>query len=116
MGTADAQELPTCGRSVAAGDLLQPDGAADGICDTPAVTGVHHRIDAIALLLEAGNDRPFKRAATRQLDAHRVDEAAVHDDFVVDVSAGGFASRADKADHLALVNPLADLTSLGEGR
>src|SRR5262252_3789906 len=50
-----------------------------------AAAAVDHRVEAIALLLEACHDRPLQRTAARQLDAHRVDEAAVDEDFVVDV-------------------------------
>src|SRR6185295_10880446 len=58
----------------------------------------------------------FQRAAARQLDAHRVDEAAVDEDFVVDVGTGRHAGRADEADHLALAHALAGLHALGIGR
>src|SRR6516165_10752145 len=79
-----------------------------------AAAAVDHRVEAIALLLEACHDRPLQRTAARQLDAHRVDEAAVDEGFVVDVGAGRQTRRADKADHLALPHALADFEALGE--
>src|SRR6185437_13585927 len=42
-------------------------------------------------------------------------EAAVDQDFVVNVGAGRLSGRADKANHLALADVLADLEALGEG-
>src|SRR5439155_25738896 len=69
----------------------------------------HHTFDAVALFLEAGEDRALEHAAARQADAHRVDEAAVDDDLVVHVRAGREAGRADEADHLALAHLLARL-------
>src|SRR6185437_12826069 len=59
--------------------------------------------------------RAFERAAARQLDTHRVDEAAVDQDFVVNMGAGRHARRSDEADHLALSHALAGLHALGEG-
>ena len=59
-------------------------------------------VDSVALLVEAGDQRAFEYAATRQLDAQRIDEAAVHQDLVVHMRAGREAGRADIADHLAL--------------
>src|SRR4029077_10985500 len=41
-------------------------------------------------------------AAAWQLDAHRIDEASVDQNFIVQVRASGQAGRTDKADHLAL--------------
>src|SRR3982074_430901 len=45
----------------------------------------HHGVETIALLLEARHQRAVERAATRQLDAHRIDEAAVDQNFVMDL-------------------------------
>src|SRR5262249_8504485 len=69
-----------------------------------------------ALLRNPRYHRPSERAAARQFDADGVDEAAVDEDFVVDVRAGRLAGRADEADHLALPHLLAGLHALGEGR
>src|SRR6185436_3751037 len=63
----------------------------------------------------AGEDGAFQRAAARQLDAHGIDEAAVDQDFVVDVGAGRQARRTDEADDLALADALAGLAALGIG-
>src|ERR1700704_804047 len=95
---------------------LPPTGRARGIgyaCRAAAV--VHHGIETIALLLEARHQRSVKRAAARQLDAHRVDETSVDQNFVVNVGARRLAGRTDKADHLALPHPLAGLHAFGEG-
>src|ERR1051325_10406104 len=67
-----------------------------------AATVVHHRIEAVAFLLEARQHRAFERTAARQLDPHRIDEAAVDQDFIMDVGAGRLSGRADKADDLSL--------------
>src|ERR1700722_16030111 len=95
---------------LAIADLPYAAGAG-GIGDTgaAAVAIVHLGIEAVAFLLEACHQRSVERTAARQLDAHRIDEAAVDQDFVVDVGAGRLSSRADEADHLALANPFADL-------
>src|SRR4051794_20062388 len=53
----------------------------------------HLGVEAIALFLECGHQRPVERTAARQLDAHRIDEAAVDQDFVMDVRSGGHAGR-----------------------
>ena len=74
------------------------------------------RVEPVAFLLEARQHRAFQRAAARQFHAHRIDEAAVDQNFVVDVRAGRLAGRADEADHLALPHLLAGLHALGEGR
>src|ERR1700716_4376924 len=66
----------------------------------------HLGVEPIALFLERGHQRPVERAAARQLDAHRIDEAGVDQDFVMDVRSGGHAGRADEADDLALPYPL----------
>ena len=66
-------------------------------------------VDALALLVEAREQRAFEHAAARQLDAQRIDEAAVHQDLVVHVRAGREAGRADIADHLALADARAGL-------
>src|SRR5712672_2837718 len=76
----------------------------------------HHGIETIALLLEARDQRPFERAAARQLDAHWIDEASVDQNFIVNVGAGRLSGRTDKADHLALPDPLAGFHALGKGR
>ena len=46
---------------------------------TPRAAGapVHHACRAVAFLIEARQQPPFEHAAARQLDAHRIDEAAV---------------------------------------
>src|SRR5262245_61398169 len=62
----------------------------------------HHAVEPLALLVEIGELRTVERTAARQLDAHRIDEAAIHQDFVVHMRAGGEAGRADEADHLTL--------------
>src|SRR5687768_13779782 len=74
----------------------------------------HDAVDAVALAIEVDHDRAQQFAAARQLDAHRVDEAAVDADFVVQVRAGGETGRADEADHLALTDAgaLIDATSI----
>jgi len=58
-------------------------------CGTAAI--VHHAVEPVALLLEAREQGAVKRASARQLHAHRVDEAAVDQNFVMDVGAGGEA-------------------------
>src|SRR3954452_2303678 len=70
---------------------------------------VHHGVEPVALLLEAGHQRALERAAARQLDAHRIDEAAVDQDFVMHMRASRHAGRADETDHLALPHALAGL-------
>src|SRR5882757_2963167 len=92
-------------------------GRAGGIRDPRAIAAVAHLdIETIALLLEARHHRPLERTAARQLDAQRVDEATIDQNFVVDVRSGRLAGRSDKADHLALTYPLAGFHALGEGR
>ena len=99
-------------RASAVADLpyLRRAGRARGIgYPRSAVAIAHHDVETVALLLEACHQRPVKRAAARQLDAHRIDEAAVDQDFVMDVRAGRHAGRSDEADDLALPHPLAGL-------
>src|SRR5262245_35532248 len=62
----------------------------------------HDAVEPLAFLFEASEHRALENAAARQLDAHRVNEAAVDQDLVVQVRACREAGRADKADHLAL--------------
>ena len=69
----------------------------------------------VALLLEARQHRAFQLAPARQLDAHRIDEAAVDADLVMHVRAGRQAGRADEADHLALAHVLAFVDAAREG-
>src|ERR1700755_2592380 len=76
----------------------------------------HHPFDAVALLLEAREHRPLEHPAAWQLDAHRVDEPSIDEDFVVHVGAGRLAGRADKADHLALADARARLHAASERR
>src|SRR4051794_38458631 len=52
-------------------------------------------VDPLAVLVEAGEQRTVEHPAARQLDAQRIDEAAVHQDLIVDVRAGRKAGRAD---------------------
>src|SRR5260370_31623465 len=99
----------------AVGDLPYP-GAAGGMGDVRAAAIIHHCIETIAFLLEVRHQRPVERAPARQFDAHRIDEAAVDQDLVVDVGAGRLSGGADEADHLALPHPLAGLHALGEVR
>src|ERR1043166_5854173 len=110
---AGAAIIKTKGNS-AVGDLLDVAGAG-GIGDAGAGTAavVHHAVDTFALLLEAGEDSAFQRAAARQLDAHGIDKAAVDQDFVVHVGAGRHARRSDEADDLALAHALAGLHAFG---
>src|SRR5258708_14183858 len=81
-----------------------------------AAAVVHHGIETIALFLEACHQRSLERAAARQLDAHRIDETPVDQNFIMDVGAGRHAGRSDEADHLALAHPLAGLHALAIGR
>ena len=74
-----------------------------------AATGAHHGIETIALFLEIRQHRSFKRAAAGQLDADRIDEASVDQNFVVNVGARRLSGRTDKADYLTLPHPLAHL-------
>src|SRR6266576_2465367 len=92
-------------------------GGAGGIrYPRSAAAVVHHGIETIALLLEARHQRSLERAAARQLDAHRIDETPVDQNFIMDVGAGRHAGRSDETDHLALPHPLARLHALGIGR
>src|SRR5882757_11589672 len=101
------------GAGLAVADLADIAGIGDA---RGAASVVHHAVETVAFLFEARQQPAFKRTAARQLDAHRVDEAPVDQDFVVDVSAGRHARRTDEADHLALPHPLAGLHALGVGR
>ena len=74
----------------------------------------HHIVEAVAFVLEGGSVG-FERAAARQPDTHRIDEAAVDQNFVMQMRAGRQAGRADKADDLALAHAHARLDALGEG-
>src|SRR6478672_12691757 len=92
-------------------------GGAGGIrYPRRAAAVVYHGIETIALFLETRHQRSLERAAARQLDAHRIDETAVNQNFIMDVGAGRHAGRSDEADHLALPHPLAGLHALGIGR
>src|SRR5258708_2455439 len=70
----------------AVGDLPRLwSGASGGLGDARRIAAVVHLgIETVALLLEARHDGALERAAARQLHAHRVDEAAVDQNFVVD--------------------------------
>ncbi len=59
---------------------------------------------------------PVEFAAARQLDAHRVDKAAVDANFVVHVRAGRQTGGADEADHLALAHALAVIDAARDRR
>src|SRR6185436_5600950 len=84
--------------------------SASGLGDTGRTAAVVHLdIESVALFFEARHHRALERAAARQFHAHRVDEAAVDQDFVVDVGAGRHARRPDEADYLALAHALAGL-------
>ena len=48
----------------------------------------HDAVEPFALLLEGVQDRTLQLAAARQLDAHRIDEAAVDADLIVHMRAG----------------------------
>ena len=74
----------------------------------------HDAVDAAALFVECRHHRAAQFAAARQLDAHRIDEASVDADFVVDMRAGREAGRADEADHLALADARALFEIAGE--
>src|SRR6187549_1698834 len=76
----------------------------------------HDALDALALLLEARQHRAFEHAAARQADTHRIDEAAIDHDLVVDMRAGRQAGRADEADHLSLAYALARLDAARKRR
>src|SRR6266478_2959878 len=90
---------------------------AGGLGDARRAAAIAHLgIEAIAFLLEACHDRSLERTAARQFDAHRVDEPAVDQNFVVDVGASRLPGRTDEADYLALPYPFADFHALGEGR
>src|SRR5579863_4286395 len=71
--------------------------------------GRQHGVELRAVLLETGERIAVKHAAARQLDPHRIDEAAIDDDFEMDVRAGRQSGRADEADDLALAHAAADL-------
>src|ERR1700738_4386345 len=75
-----------------------------------------HGVQPPALLIEAREQGSIEHAATRQLDLHRVDEAAVHQDFVVQMGAGREPGRAHIPDHLTLSNAFAGLHPAGGGR
>ena len=75
----------------------------------------HDAVEPLALLLEARQHRAFQHAAARQLDAHRIDEAAVDQDLVVHMRAGRKAGRADEADHLALPHARAFVDAARKG-
>ena len=62
----------------------------------------HDAVETLAFLLERGERRTRQFAAARQLDAHRIDEAAVDTNFEMHVRAGRKAGRADEPNHLAL--------------
>src|SRR5713101_7840709 len=113
-----AWDFQDCIEGSAIADLAhRRTGRAGGLGDArPAAAIAHLGIEAIAFLLEACHDRSLERAAARQFDAHRVDEPAVDQNFVVDVGAGRLPGRTDEADHLALPHPLADFHALGKGR
>src|SRR6202049_783497 len=100
----------------AVGDLPHAGGTGGVGNAGGAAAIVHHGIETIAFLFEARQQRPVERASARQLDVHRIDEAAVDQDLVVNVGAGRHAGRSDEADHLALPHLLAGLHALGEGR
>src|SRR5215475_8739010 len=112
MQIATTAPITEPGRSSAIADLQR---AAGGVRDPGDAAGaaVHHRIQPVALLLEASQHRAFQRTAARQFHAHRVDEAAVDQDFVVDVWAGRQAAGTDEADHLPLTDLPADFHALG---
>src|SRR5271169_3210805 len=81
LGIFQAARLAVAGLPYAAG--------ARGIGYPRCATAVaHHRVETIAFLLEARQQRSLKRSAARQFDTHGIDEAAVDQNFVVDVGAG----------------------------
>src|SRR5512147_3281817 len=76
----------------------------------------HNAVKPLAFLFEARKHRAFEDAAARKLDPHRIDEAAVDQDLVVQVRAGREAGRADKADHLPLPHARALVDAAGVSR
>ncbi len=73
-------------------------------------------VDALAFVLEGGQQAAVQLAGARQLDLHRIDEMAVDQDFVVKMRAGREPGLAEVADHLALANPCALDRAAGEAR
>ena len=71
-------------------------------------------VDALAFVLEGGEEIVLKHAPLRQADAERVDGFVVHPDLEVDMGSGRHSGRADIADDLALVHVHARLDALGE--
>src|SRR5262249_17494755 len=69
-----------------------------------------------AFLFEAGEQPALQYPPARQLDLHRIDEAAVDQDFEMQVRPGRQSGRADIADHLSLAHFLAGLHAAGESR
>ncbi len=73
-------------------------------------------VDPIALVLEVGEQVPVDFAGTGQLDPHRVDEMAIHQNFVMEMRARRETALAEIADDLALPDALTFLDAAGEGR
>src|SRR5215467_4717847 len=76
----------------------------------------HHGVEPRAFLLEAAEQRALQHSPARQLDLHGIDEAAVDQDFEMQVRPGRQSGRADIADHLSLAHLLAGLHAAGESR
>src|SRR5258705_5120905 len=82
-------------------------GGAGGIrYPRRAAAGVHHGIETVALFLENRHQRSLERAAARQLDAHRIDETAVDQNFIIDVGARWHARRFDETHYPGPPDPL----------
>src|SRR5262249_385679 len=75
-----------------------------------------HGVDPTAFLIESGEQRAVEYPAARQLDLHRIDEAPVDENLVMQVCPGRQSRRADIADHLPLADLLTGLQVTGESR
>src|SRR3954466_13525154 len=75
-----------------------------------------HVVEPVTLLLETCQQRAFEHPATRQLDLHRIDKAAVDQDLIMQMRTGRRAGWADIADPLSLPYLLALLHVARERR
>src|SRR5690606_14405298 len=94
-----------------------PEGSGIGLGDTDGLGfACHQVVDLGHGLLEARLILLGQDIVLGQLDAERVDQIAVDEDFEMQVRAGRLAGRADIADDLALSDLTADAEPVSVAR
>src|SRR5262249_60658523 len=74
----------------------------------------HEAVDALALPVKIREHLAVERTTARELDAHRINEAAVDENLVMHMGAGRWAGGSNEADDLPLAHARALLHTARE--